>query len=109
MGEVAMLQSVTSQNEILAALPEAEYAEVLLRATRVELEAHTILQHRGNPIEYVYFPQSGLVSLLAFGSNGRGVETGIVAREGLVSSVVVLGSATPSVQATVHIKGHALK
>lgn len=97
------------QNLILEGLPPEERSELVACSARVVLEQHDHLYEPGAAIEHVYFPQSGLVSLLTCGANGRAIETGIVGREGMVGGIVALGALVSCGRASVHIKGYALK
>jgi hypothetical protein len=48
----------------------------------------TVLQEPETPIEFVYFPLEGMVSLFAVmsESDGRGIEIATVGKEGVVSA-----------------------
>jgi hypothetical protein len=52
--------------------------------TPVELRSNTVLHEPGDTIEQVYFPLSGMISLLAVMQSGEAIETGIVGADGLV-------------------------
>jgi hypothetical protein len=53
-----------SRNLVLAALPGEEREALLSRATMVELPARKLIAQRYQPLEHVYFPLSGMVSLV---------------------------------------------
>jgi CRP-like cAMP-binding protein len=59
----------------------------------------------GKPIDRVYFPISGLVSLLAVTRSGRQVETGVIGREGVVGAWIGVEGARSHGQATVQLDG----
>jgi CRP-like cAMP-binding protein len=50
----------------------------------VQLQSNTVLHKPGKTIEQVYFPLSGLISLLAVMRSGEQIEIGIVGADGLV-------------------------
>ncbi|MEZ6023147.1 MAG: Crp/Fnr family transcriptional regulator [Hyphomonadaceae bacterium] len=80
------------QNAILAAL-QAEDAEILTRIlTPVELERRRYLAHRDRRIEYVYFIDSGVASVIADASSVRSVEVGMVGSEGLTGLGALMGA-----------------
>jgi CRP-like cAMP-binding protein len=54
----------------------------------VQLKLGTTLCAAGEPIEYVYFPTCGMVSLAVNLNEGDEVETGVVGRTGVVGSAV---------------------
>jgi CRP-like cAMP-binding protein len=67
---------------LLAAGVERKSVEPWL--TPVELRSNDMLHAAGDPIERVYFPLSGMISLLAVMQSGEAIETGIVGADGLV-------------------------
>ena len=52
-------------NQLLAALPRRDYGRLLARLTPVPLKHAATLYEAGEEIRHVYFPESGLVSLVA--------------------------------------------
>jgi len=51
----------------------------------------SVLQVPDKPIEYVYFPHQGMISLLAVMSDGQGIETATVGSEGVVGAMSGFG------------------
>jgi CRP-like cAMP-binding protein len=68
-----------------------------------------VLYERGARIEFVYFPESGTISLLAPMADGDAVEVGTVGNEGIVGVSVALGSNTSPYRATSQIPGRAFR
>jgi PAS domain S-box-containing protein len=64
-----------------------------------------VLFERGEPIDQVYFPQSGMISLLVVTNNGDLIETSAVGREGAVGLHRGLGERRSFNRATVQIPG----
>lgn len=79
------------RNRLLANLPPDDYAGLAERLAPVTLELQVVLIEAHEPILYVYFPESGIVSTVADTAEGR-IEIGITGREGLVGLPVVLGA-----------------
>jgi CRP-like cAMP-binding protein len=50
-----------------------------------------VLNETGNEVDQVYFPHSGMLSLLAVLRNGKAIETATVGREGVVGAMAGLG------------------
>jgi len=70
------------RNLILAQLPDAEY-EILARSlVPVELPLEMRLSEPNEPIDYIYFLNSGLISTDALTAKGESVEVGVIGREG---------------------------
>jgi len=95
------------QNRLLAALPEAEFQRLAPALEPVALAAGAALYESGRPQPYLYFPASGIVSLLYLLEDGGSTEIALTGREGVVGvSLFMGGGATPS-RAVVQIAGRA--
>ena len=96
-------------NNILAALPGSEFDKFAKKLREVPLKSGHVLYQPEDHIEHVYFPTEGIISLLtAFGDGGT-VEAGVIGREGMLGTAVVMGAKTTPHQALVQAEGHALK
>jgi len=73
-----------TRNRLLACLGPMDLALLAHQWRRTTLDHGAVLQEQDAPVEHVYFPLSGAVSLLAVMRGGEGVETAIVGREGAV-------------------------
>jgi CRP-like cAMP-binding protein len=102
--------SAPSTNVLLSALPSREYSRLLPHLDRVRLEFKAVLHEFGQPIRHLYFPTSGMLSLL-LGRDGRrsGMEVGVVGREGMAGLSVFLGSASEPTRSMVQVPGEALR
>jgi CRP-like cAMP-binding protein len=78
------------RNHILASLSEADFALIKNRLEKVELGQRASLEERNRPIEKIYFPESGIASVVAV-SGQEQVEAGIIGREGMTGIAVILG------------------
>ncbi len=76
------------ENRVLASLPPAELALLSRHLHAVALQPGAVLQHQDHPLEYIYFPHEGLVSLLAMTTNGETVEAASVGRAGALCPVL---------------------
>lgn len=87
----------THQNQLLAALPEADLERWLTQLEPVELSLGQVLCESGSRSEHVYFPTTAIVSLLYLTQEGESTEIAVVGRDGVVGiSHVMGGNATPS-------------
>src|SRR5262245_66452563 len=83
----ASLRKLNPQsNRFLAALPAQDFALVAPHLRSVSLEHGAALHEAGDDIEHVYFPQSGMISLVVVMRNGDTVEKATVGRGGAVRS-----------------------
>ena len=95
------------QNRLLAALSEADYEALVPALEPVALAPGTALYESGRAQPYLYFPASGLVSLLYLLEDGSSTEIAQTGRDGVVGiSLFMGGGATPS-RAVVQIAGDA--
>ena len=96
-------------NHLLAALPAQAYNRLIPHLETVSLPFMGVLYESGDPIEHVYFPGEGLISLLVIMADGRAREIGLIGREGMLGTAAVLGmSATPS-RALIQLPGSAVR
>ena len=95
--------TVVAANRLLAALMSDDFALLSPHLRDVPYEQGTLLQETGDPIEQVYFPQSGMISLLAVMLTGNAVETATIGREGAVGAMAGLGSRTAINRAVAHV------
>jgi CRP-like cAMP-binding protein len=97
------------RNHLLSALVSQHYEHLVPHLQRVDLTLGDVIYLAGGNIEYVYFPESAVVSLLSTLENGATTEVGLVGREGMVGLTVFLGGALTPEQAVVQLAGSALK
>ena len=101
--------NVVRQNRLLALLAPAERERVTGRCDRVHLEQRTVVYERGAEIDEVYFPLSGIVSLVITSEQGETVEVGTVGNEGMVGSPLALGADSSPFEAMVQVAGEFLR
>lgn len=70
------------RNLILAQLPNTEYENLAKFLMPVDLPLEMRLSEPNEPIEYIYFLNSGLISTDALTEKGESVEVGVIGREG---------------------------
>lgn len=63
----------------------------------------------GVPTDYVYFPETCMVSLILVLEDGASIEVGLIGREGLVGVLAGLGASAISGEAIVQMSGSALR
>lgn len=78
------------RNLILAQLPAAEYETLAKVLVPVELPLEMRLSEPNEPIEYVYFLNTGLISTDALTEKGESVEVGVIGREGFAGLPALL-------------------
>jgi CRP-like cAMP-binding protein len=97
--------SSKSVNLLLAALPNTEYQRLVPHLERVPLSLKQVLHKVGESIEYVYFPDQAIVSLISTLQDGSMVEVSIVGNEGIVGIPTALGDNMATTTAMVQLAG----
>ena len=98
----------TVKNVLLLSIPDREYNLIRPYLEYVELEHHKMLHDQGQQIEFAYFPNDGMVSLVVSTSDGRSVEVGIVGREGMVGTPLAVGLRLAPYDAIIQIPGNGI-
>ena len=78
-------------NKLLASLPRDHFDRLLPNLSTVVLAQGIVLYEAGDEVDQVYFPLSGMLSLLAVLRDGKAIETATVGREGVVGAMAGLG------------------
>jgi CRP-like cAMP-binding protein len=94
-------------NRILLLLNNREFRALRPRLKYGELAHHEILHEANRKVERVYFPDSGLVSLVVVMANGKTAEAGVVGNEGVVGLEGLFGIKRSSLREIVQIQGTA--
>jgi len=97
------------QNRLLVATSPEERARLRALLEPVTLLPGEILLDVDQAIDYVYFPQSGVISLLTMVKEHQFVETCTIGREGAVGLVTATGSGISLSRVVVQIAGRALR
>lgn len=96
-------------NQLLAALPEEERSRLAPHLEPVELRLGEVIYESAARPRHVYFPGSGIISLLYVMQNGASGEIAIVGNEGLVGFSLLLGGGRTPSRAVVQSAGAACR
>jgi CRP-like cAMP-binding protein len=81
------------RNRLLGALSDADFALMQPHLEPVPLRLRERLQSANRRVQYVYFPERGLASVVAIGGGARRqAEVAIVGPEGMTGLAIVLGA-----------------
>ena len=86
------LQRDSSRNKLLRAMDAEDLDPLLPHFERVNLELRFQLERPNEPIEFCYFPEDGMASIVAKLGEDREIEIGVVGREGMVGTAALLGA-----------------
>jgi len=76
---------------------------------KVKLAQGVVLHKAAEPISYVYFPISGMVSMLAILKSGEAIEAGVIGREGFVGGYLGVRGWRPFGHAVMQMAGEAMR
>ena len=99
----------SKDNELLAALPDEDFAALLPHLERLPLPLGMAVYESGAKQSYVYFPTSGIVSLLYVLEDGSSAEIAIAGKEGLVGISLFMGGETTPSRAVVQSSGEGYR
>src|SRR5271166_4887903 len=91
------------RNKVLLATPDDEYKLMRPDLTYIELPHHLSLHEPTEEIEFVYFPNRGMVSQVVVTKDGRTVEVGVVGHEGYVGAGLAVGMTRSPVREVIQI------
>jgi CRP-like cAMP-binding protein len=101
---------VEARNQLLGSLPAAEFALLEPHLKDMPLKQGVILNEQGETIEHVYFPHSGMVSIVIVMDDGeKSIETATVGREGAVGAIAGFGVREATARAIVQVAGHGAR
>jgi CRP-like cAMP-binding protein len=94
-----------TSNKLLATLSRKDLQALVLSMAFVELPQGFVLFEPGDEVDQVYFPLSGMVSLVIVMQDGKAIETATVGREGVVGAMAGLGSHVARTRAIAQLPG----
>ena len=104
-----MTSSIFESNRLLQAVSLAVRARFAPRFQIVEMARGSFLHHTGEAVEWVYFPQRGLVAILSETTAGETVESGMIGPDGALGLFEACGSRKLMSTAVVRVSGIAAR
>src|SRR6202166_1458880 len=97
------------RNRLLLALPSSNLKQLVPELQRIRCQRAQVLMDADRPLDHVFFPDSGVVSVVAGYSDGSIIEMATIGREGCTAMQAVFGARTSSARLLVQIPGGAAK
>jgi len=97
------------RNRLLAYLPAAEYRRLASQLEPLTFRRGQSLHEPHQPISHVYFPRSGVASVVTRMSEGGTVEVATIGNEGVVGLAAHLGDGRSPMETFVQIPGDAVR
>ena len=108
-GERTGVDGKSVMNKVLLATPDNEYELMRPYLKYIDLPDHLSLHEPTQKIEFVYFPNRGMVSQVVVTKDGRTVEVGVVGSEGYVGGGLAAGLSRSSVREIIQIAGDGFR
>lgn len=98
-----------SKNFFLSALPEEDFLRLKPHLKSVRMEIYDFVHKPYEPIDFVYFPEDAIVSIVTFLEDGSSVEAGIIGNEGVAGIGAILADHVSPREATIQVAGGLLR
>lgn len=99
----------STSNQLLLALSPHDWERTARHLTRVPITLRQPLENPHRPIEFLYFLESGLASMVAQLPNGRRNEVGLFGLEGVTGSSLIFGDMQSPFACFAQMEGEALR
>jgi CRP-like cAMP-binding protein len=93
-------------NRLLSRLSASDFGSLKPYLDTISLVLRLPLEKPNKPIRYVYFPESGVASVVAVGAGDRNIEIGLIGREGMSGMAVVMGDGRSPHSTYMQVAGH---
>jgi len=103
------MAKIAPDNALLRSLSEADLERLEPYLQPFDLKTGATLYEMEDPVEWVYLPEVGLLSLIMVMASGAAIETSIVGREGGVGFIEALGSGKIFSRVIVQVPGRAYR
>jgi CRP-like cAMP-binding protein len=108
-GERTNTQGKPVSSLILLSISDSDYGSLRPHLEYVSLPNHLVLHEAGGKLEFAYFPNRGLISLVVVMKDGRTAEAGIVGNEGFTGTLAAVGLSRSPLHAVVQITGDGFR
>src|ERR1700730_15461536 len=108
-GERTNTQGKPVSSLILLSISDSDYGALRPHLEYVSLPNHLVLHEAGRKLEFAYFPNRGLISLVVVMKDGKTAEAGIVGNEGFTGTLAAVGLKRSPLQAVVQITGDGFR
>jgi CRP-like cAMP-binding protein len=97
------------RNRLLLALPSSNLKQLMPELEEIRCRREQVLMDVDSSLDHIFFPDIGVVSVVAVYADGSVIEMATIGREGCTAMQAVLGAKISSVRLLVQIPGSAAK
>ena len=94
---------------LLLALPSSNLKQLMPELEHIACQREQVLMNADSSLDHVFFPDSGVVSVVAVYADGRIIEMATIGREGYTPVQAVFGAKSSPVRLLVQIPGDSAK
>jgi CRP-like cAMP-binding protein len=96
-------------NRLLLALPSSNLKRLMPELEHIRCQSGQVLMDADSSLDHVFFPDSGVLSVVAVYADGSIIEMATIGREGCSGMQAVFGAKSSSIRILVQIPGSAAK
>jgi CRP-like cAMP-binding protein len=108
-GERTNAAGLPVSNVILLSASDSDYASLRDGLEHMELPNHLVLHKASEKLQFAYFPNRGLISLVVTMADGKTAEAGVVGKEGFTGIPAAVGLMRGPLQTVVQITGDGFR
>jgi CRP-like cAMP-binding protein len=97
------------RNRLLLALPSSNLKQLMPELEQIPCQRGQVLLDADSSLDHVFFPNSGVVSVVAVYADGSIIEAATIGREGCTGVQAVFGAKSSSIRVLVQIPGSAAR
>src|SRR4030095_9019540 len=97
------------RNRLLLALPSRNLRRLMPELEHIRCQRSEVLMDSDSSLDHVFFPDSGVVSVVAVYADGSIIEMATIGREGCTAVQAVFGAKCSSIRFLVQIPGTATR
>jgi CRP-like cAMP-binding protein len=97
------------RNRLLLALPSRNLKRLMPELEQVRCQRAQVLMNADSALDHVFFPDSGVVSVVAVYADGSVIEMATIGREGCTGAQAAFGAKSSAAELLVQIPGGAAK
>ena len=97
------------RNRLLGSFAQGDLDQLVAHLQDVALKPAMVLFEPGQPISHIYFPLTGIVSLIVAGGNGSGVQVATIGHEGVVGLGGLLANDVSFTRQVVELGGDGVR
>ena len=97
------------RNILLKSLSQADFKRIKQKLEKVEMPVGKTLYHSAEKVDFIYFPETCVISVVMELQNGDTVESGIIGYEGFSGAAVILTEEISPQEATIQLTGDCFR